>query len=207
MQRRLFKPLLPGKPQPSRPPRTRKERKRKAIVEEFDPLKRKTDELVFRQTPWVIGKYLRGWQKDVPEGHSLSADPKAFLEGVRPQIHQKLVEEVLALNGVKFQLALKVQLRKNNPDGSEEYTDPVLRHKQQVVEIDKALNKEFHTIQETLEKWIQRGSGWVVDKVMTLRLDIARYQPLRSGSYIPLHAKVAKKNRVGIAVLDVKKQR
>ena len=116
-----------------------------------------------------------------------------------------------SFQGVKFQLALKLQLRKDNPNGSEEYKDPVLRHKQepilQVVEIVKALDKAFPTIQETLEKWIQRGSGWVVDKVMTLRLDIARYQPLRSGSYIPLHAKVAKKNRVGIAVLDVKKQR
>ena len=93
---------------------------------------------------------------DVPEGHSFSADPKAFLEGVSPQIHQKLVEEVLALDGVKFQLALKVQLRKNNPDGSKEYTDPLLRHKQeailQVVELNEALDKVFPTIQ----RWTQR---------------------------------------------------
>ena len=52
----------------------------------------KTDELTFRQTPWVIGKYLRGWQMDVPEGHPLSADQRAFLEDVRPQIRHKLVE-------------------------------------------------------------------------------------------------------------------
>ena len=141
---------------------------------------------------------------DVPEGHPFSAGPNAFLEGVRPQIHRNLVEEVLALNGVKFQLALKVQLRKDNTNGSEKYTDPVLRHKReailQVVEIDKA----FPTVQETLEKWTQRGSGSVVDKVMTLWLDIARYQHLTGGSYIPLPAEVAKKNRGGIAVLNVK---
>ena len=69
---------------------------------------------------------------DVPEGHSFSADPKAFLERVRSQIQRKLVEEVLALDGVKFQLALKVQLRKNNPDGSEN-TDHVLCHKQEAI--------------------------------------------------------------------------
>ena len=122
VKRRLRKPLLPGKPQPSRPPRSRKERKRKTIVEEFDPypVKRRTDELVFTQTPWVIGKYLRGLQMDVPEGHSFSADPKTFLEGVRTQIHRKLVEKILALNGVKFQIARNIQLRKNNSDGSEE---------------------------------------------------------------------------------------
>ena len=41
--------------------------------------------------------------------------------------------KILALNGIKFQLALNVQLRKDNPDGSEEYTDPVLRHKQEAL--------------------------------------------------------------------------
>ena len=61
------------------------------------------------------------------------ADPRAFSEGVRPQIWAKLEEEIKALNGIKFQLALKVQLRKDNPDGSEEYTDPVLRHKQEAI--------------------------------------------------------------------------
>ena len=34
----LLKPLVFGKPRPSRPPRMRKDRKRKAILEEFDPL-------------------------------------------------------------------------------------------------------------------------------------------------------------------------
>ena len=67
---------------------------------------------------------------DVPQGRPHGADPRAFLEGVQPQIRAKLEEEIKALNGIKFQLALKVQLRKYHQDGSEEYTTPVLRHKQ-----------------------------------------------------------------------------
>ena len=42
---------------------------------------------------------------------TLGADPRAFLEGVRPQIRAKHEEEIKALNGINFQLALKVQLR------------------------------------------------------------------------------------------------
>ena len=80
---------------------------------------------------------------DVPQGHPHDADPRAFLEGVRPQIRAKLEEEIKTLNRIKFQLALKVQLRKDNPDGSEEYTDPVLCHKQEAIlqnsEIEGAL--------------------------------------------------------------------
>ena len=37
---------------------------------------------------------------DVPQGHPNDADPRAFLEGVRPQIQAKLEEEIEALNGV-----------------------------------------------------------------------------------------------------------
>ena len=76
------RPLLPRKYRPSPPPRKAKERKRKAIVEEFDPAPifkpfrtiqdyqkeilemfneaSKNGKLVFRKTPWAIGKFLRG---------------------------------------------------------------------------------------------------------------------------------------------------
>ena len=225
---RLLKPLWPGKYRPTPAPRKKKAAKRKAIEEEYDPILRhkvlrsvkeyqdeipdlfssaeqiKEEKLVFRQTPRSIGGFLRGWQMEVPEQHPHGADPRVFLEKVEPQIHTKLEEEIKALNGVKFQPALKVQLRKNNPDGSEEYTDPVLRHKQEAIlqkrEINETLNQAFPRIQEILEKWTQRGSGWVVDRVQTLWLDIARYQPLRGGSYIPLPAAVRSKK----AVINVK---
>ena len=101
---------------------------------------------------------------DVPEGHSLGADPRDFLEDVRPKIHQKLVDKILALNGVKFQLALRIQLPKTNPDDSEEFTSPVLRHRQKALlqadEIKKALDRAFPSILDILEKWTQRfGAG------------------------------------------------
>ena len=153
-------------------------------------------ELVFYRTPWVIGSFLRGWQIDIPEGHPSGVDVRAFMQEVEPQIHYKLEEEILALNGVKFQLALKVQIWKDNPDG----TDPVLRHKQearlQASEINEDLNRAIPYLLELLEKWTQRGSGWVVDRVQTLWLDIARHQPLRGGSYIQLPAAVRSKKAV-----------
>ena len=103
---RLLKPLQPRKYRPSPPPRKAKERKRNAIEEEFDPIPRhkvlrtvkdyqdeilglfvENNELTFRQTPWALGNFLRGWQMDVPKGQG--ADPRAFLEEVEPQIQIK----------------------------------------------------------------------------------------------------------------------
>ena len=163
------------------------------------------EELAFRQTPWALGSFLRGWQMDVPQGHPQGSDPRTFLDSVDPQIREKLEEELEALGGgLKFQLALKVELVKANLDGSEEFMEPILRHKQEAVlqknEIKAALEEAFSRLLETLEKWTQRGSGWVVVQVRTLWLDIARYQPLRGGSYIPLPPELKSKK----AVVNVK---
>ena len=194
-KRRLLKLLLPRKswPSPAPHPSTKAtERKRKAIVREFDPnfpskalrttadyqqeILNLTDKLSFRQTPFAIGSFLRGWQMDVSKGHPLGTDPKAFLKGLRPQIYDKLEEEIRAL-GIKFQLALKVQLGKTGPDDTEKYTDPVFRHKQEAIiqpsEIDVALDKAIPHILELLEKWTQRGSGWVIDQVENLWLEVS----------------------------------
>ncbi|KAK3790228.1 hypothetical protein RRG08_027443 [Elysia crispata] len=226
VKRRLLKPLQPKKYRPTPPPRKAKARKRKAIQEEFDPIpshkvlrsvedyqnelqglfeENKPEELTFRQTPWALGNFLRGWQMDVPQEHPQGADPRTFLESVEPQIRRKLEEELRALGeGLKFQLALKVELVKVNPDGSEEFMEPILRHKQEAVlqksEIKAALEEAFPRLLETLEKWTQRGSGWAVVQVRTLWLDIARYQPLRGGSYIPLPPELKNKK----AVVNVK---
>ena len=139
VKRRLLKPLFPNKYRPPRPPPTWKDRESKVILEQFDPLppqkvirtvqdyqqeilevfeEEQRHELVFYSTPWVIGSSLRGWQMDIPKGHPSGVDVRAFMQEVEPRIHEKLEEEILALNGIKFQLALKVQLRKDNPDGS-----------------------------------------------------------------------------------------
>ena len=135
---------------------------------------------------------------DISKGHPSGVDVRAFVQEVEPWIHDKLEEEIFDLNdGIKLQLALKVQLRKDNPDGSKEYPDPVLRYKQgtllQASEIKEDLNKVIPHLLELLDKWTQRGSGWVVDRVQTLWLDIARYQSLRGGSYIALPADVSSK--------------
>lgn len=113
---------------------------------------------------------------DVPENHILAADPKSFLKGVYLHFHRKFTEEILALKGVSFQLALKIHLQKDNPDDTEEYTDSMLCHKQEAVlqpsETKKALDKAFLTIQEKLETWIQQGPGWELDRIHILCLDI-----------------------------------
>ena len=87
------------------------------ILEVFE--EEQSHELVFYRTPWVISSFLRAWKMDIPEGYLSGVDVRAFMQEVEPGIHDKLEEKILALSGVKLKLALKVQVRKDNPDGCE----------------------------------------------------------------------------------------
>ena len=105
-------------------------------------------------------------------------DPKAFLDNVRDSIYKNWIEELVELKSVKYQLALKINLNKEGPDGKEEFTDSVFRHKTEAVlnadDINDSLDKAIHNVIETFEKWTHKGSNWVVDKIQTLWLDAAK---------------------------------
>ena len=133
-------------------------------------------------------------------GHRLEADPRAALEGACEEIKRKLVEEILALQGVKSRLVLDIKLRKDKENGQTEYLRALLRSKQATIlqahEIDEELNKAFPTILERLEVFTNESSGWAVERVEFLLLDIARYRPIRGGSYIPLPKEIQVKRAV-----------
>ena len=60
-------------------------------------------------------------------------DPRVFLGTVQEHLHGKLVEELTELKNIKYQLALKIGLQKEGPDGKIEFTDPVFRSTTEVI--------------------------------------------------------------------------
>ena len=47
------------------------------------------------------------------------------------------------------------------------------------------LNDSFEEILNLLNIWINEGSGWVIDKIEGLYIDVANYEPLLGSSYFP----------------------
>ena len=137
---------------------------------------------------------------DVSAEQLLAAGPKEFLKGVRPRIREKRLEEILTLDCVKFQLALKslfvnkVQMKLNrlltlcSATNRRPFSGPAKSR--------RLLTRPSPHLLELLENWTQRGSGWTVHRVQTLWPDIAKYQPLRGSSYIPLPAAVKSRKAV-----------
>ena len=125
----------------------------------------------------------------VPQGHPSERDWRSSLKRARTHTESKLTDEVLDLRGLKFQLAVEVVLQKDAANGTEVLTVPVFRTRQtallQAYEISQALHEAFPGLPRRLEHYTNEGSGWVVNRLTKLGLDVARYQPLRGGSYLP----------------------
>ncbi|GFU90495.1 gastrula zinc finger protein XlCGF57.1 [Trichonephila clavipes] len=64
------------------------------------------------------------------------------------------------------------------------------------------LESAFKKIQNSFEEFTQRGSGWTLDIILKLELNIAKYQPLSPSNYISLPKKLANKK----AILNIKNE-
>ena len=48
------------------------------------------------------------------------------------------------------------------------------------------LNNSFEEILNLLDIWINKGSGWIIDEIEGLYINVANYEPLLGASYISL---------------------
>ena len=64
-------------------------------------------------------------------------------------------------------------------------------------EIREKFDEFIEEIEGEIESWSERGSGWVVEKIMTAYVNVARNESLRGGTYLPLPANLAKKKGEG----------
>jgi hypothetical protein len=162
----------------------------------------RTPDLELRLLPNTVGTYLMSYELIVPAGH---ADLIVFFDEFKPMIYAKLVSKLRDLGGLKYSLGLEVVLRKGGLNGTPPvFTDPPARfysvHKAATLEADLRPEEAVAGILESLESFVQNGSGWVVDSIQTLWLNIAKYQPLKGGSYLELPRSLKLKR----AVINVK---
>ena len=110
--------------------------------------------------------HLRAWRMRGAQGHPSDRDLLSFLKSAQTHIQRKLTEEVLDLRGLRFQLAVEVELLKDASNGAEVPTVPIFRTKQilllQAHEIPRTLHEAFPGLLRRLENFTNNGSGWVV---------------------------------------------
>lgn len=162
----------------------------KVILKDY---KTSADAFVERQT--AAGGFLKAYTMSV-ETLQNKDNPTALLQDIHDEIEQILNDELHELNGIKYQLIMSVKLKKLT-NGFEEFTTPHLVNKQSTLlqnyELNDSLTENYAKIIEKLERWTQNGSGWIIEQVSTITINVAKYQPLKGGSYIPTPKKLAAK--------------
>ena len=58
------------------------------------------------------------------------------------------------------------------------------------------MNQFVDEVRGEIEAWSQRASGWVVDEILEAIINVAQYQPLNGGSYMPLPEKLKNKTTI-----------
>ena len=68
------------------------------------------------------------------------------------------------------------------------------RHDNELIE--QKYDEFIERIKGEIENWSVKGSGREVERIETAYVNVARYQPLRGGTYLPLPANLAKKKAI-----------
>ena len=126
-------------------------------------------------------------------------DPVKMFQDKKSTIKTKITAELQELTGLKWSFGLTVDFFKDDKKikgtfYSNQYATL------SADEIDSFFGEATSAIVQKIEKFTKEGSGWMIDKCNTLFLNIAKYEPLKGSSYIPLPEVLAHKK----AIINVK---
>ena len=74
--------------------------------------------------------------------------------------------------------------------------EPAILNEHNIDTLNHLLNQFIDEVKGAIEAWYQRGLGWVIDKILEAFINVAQYQPLRGGSYMPLPKKLQNKKAI-----------
>ena len=135
----------------------------------------------------------------VPGGNR---DLLKFFQKTKPRFIDVCREEVQALRSVKMQFGLEVRFYIER-NGEVEYMShyfnrmqPIVLNEHNMDTLNHMMNQFVDDVRGEIEAWSQRGSGWVVDEILEAIINVAQYQPLNGGSYMPLPVKLKNKKAI-----------
>ena len=151
-------------------------------------------------------EWLRIWRMAVSEENPNNKDLLVFARETKAKFTDLIENEIKTLKSVKVSFGLQVKFSIER-DGETQYMEHYFRENEPHVFIRNDENQikiEFDRFIERtkgeIEAWSERGPGWVLERIMAAYVNVARYKPLRGGTYLPLPANLAKKK----AIINVK---
>jgi len=147
-------------------------------------------------------EWLRVWRMDGSERNPNNKDLLMFARENKEKITDLVEQEIQKLKSVKvsFGLQVKFSIERN---GETQYMEHYFKDDKPHVfkrndedQIKQKFDEFIEIAKGEIEHWSEKGSGWEVEKIEIAYVNVARYQPLRGGTYLPLPAKLGKKKAI-----------
>ena len=112
------------------------------------------------------------------------------------------MNEVETLKSVKIQFSLLVRfymIRDEKVEPMDHYFNrmqPVILTEHNIDILKPLLNQFIDEVKGEIEAWSERGSGWIMDKILEAFINVAQYQPLHGRSYMVLPTKLKNKRAI-----------
>ena len=162
--------------QPIKKPRIKRLSNRELLREFYDDVNISKNKRIFRG-------YAETYRVQIINNRNLS-DLLSVIKNCIKTLFDELLSEK---NGFEYVVNVKTTLKKRINDN--EFGLKTLYFNSLIKTVIKwryHLNDSFEEILSLLDIWINEGSGWVIDKIEGLYINVANYEPLLGGSYIPL---------------------
>ena len=151
-------------------------------------------------------EWLRVWLMTVSETNPNNKDINMFKDANKEKYTNLIEQEILKLGSVKVSFGLKVNFEIERNGETQEMShyfkedQPHVFTRYDKEEIEQKYEEFMDKIRGEIENWSMKGSGWEIESIELAYVNVAKYQPLRGGTYFPLPANLAKKK----AIINVK---
>ena len=155
------------------------------------------------KTDQAFSGYAVSYKVEIVDKKDLIVQLQASKSSIKDLFNDLLNET----KGFKYQITVKVLLKKYKPNEEIEFT-PVYFNSSTKTILNTRLKLE-HAFQEILyrtDAWINKGSSWIIESIESQYNNISTYRPLVGSPYIdlPIELKLPKKGLINIKNNDQK---
>ena len=129
-------------------------------------------------------------------------DLSAFARENKENFTNVVQNEINELNSVKVRFGMKAEfsiIRNDERQTMQHYfqeNQPHVFNRNDQAQIKIEFDSFVETMKGEIVAWSARGSGWVLERIMVAYVNVARYQPLRGGTYLDLPQKLKNKKAI-----------
>ena len=138
-------------------------------------------------------KGLKGVVQSFELEHLSIRDPRILFATSQNSFIKKLGEILQQKGPFKAYLTLRVEFKKSFiQDGGEayEFTQPYFNSTTTTIlnelEIRDFYDQAVEVILNRIARWISKGSGWIIERILNFYFNVVSYLPLKGRSYLPL---------------------